>query len=724
MIRSYLTWAGALVIAVSAVSATVRAQARPDVALRAAIELEETKGDIKSAIEQYRKLTDGRDRAVAAKALLRLAEAYQKLGDAQAKTIYERLVRDFGDQAEARAEAQARLQTLASSAAPREQSTRRIWSPTPAPLRRPSADGRFVTFGANSGDLVLADVTTKTIRPLTNTGGWVVSGDYVDDSVISPDGRQVAYSWFIEDEGRYELRVVSTATANARPRTIMRPPKGEWVGPAAWTPDATRLVVAREADRIWQLGIAAVSDGSYTSLKSLEWRNPGLVSMSPDGRHIAYTAQFPDNGSPRDVFVLALDGSQETAVVSGPADDFNPLWSPDAAHLVFISNRAGSNGLWGMQMRDGRPTGPAVLLKADVGSMNPLGITRSGSLYYVAPGNTRQDVYVAPLEGNKITKIPTRVSDQFVNTNTGPAWSPDGETLAYYSVRGASINGVAVRGGRPTLVLRSVKSGQERTVALPQALLNPFLSGPRWFPDGRSLLILARNPQGNTVGFFRFNIETGSNELLHQPQWGPNSFVLAPDGSAIFWATTATGEESADSKPSGRLMRFDISARREIELRRDASFLTVAISPDGLQLAYLQSYGVRGNHTEAPSGVEVIPAAGGEARQLLRDSIWLGGNRFNTLAWTPDQKNVIVMRDDGVLWRVPLDGTAPQPMNFRSDGGFWRPEGATTPKVEIAMTGRFKSPAIHPDGKSIAFSLAQTDAGEMWALDNFLPARK
>jgi hypothetical protein len=112
-------------------------------------------------------------------------------------------------------------------------------------------------------------------------------------------------------------------------------------------------------------------------------------------------------------------------------------------------------------------------------------------------------------------------------------------------------------------------------------------------------------------------------------------------------------------------------------------------------------------------------SAGGEARQILRDSIWLGGNRFNTLAWTPDQKNVIVMRDDDVLWRVPLDGTAPQPMNFLSDGGFWRPEGATTPKVEIAMTGRFKSPAIHPDGKSIAFSLAQTDAGEMWHSTTF-----
>jgi Tol biopolymer transport system component len=711
MTRSRITLATIALAAAFALSATPIAQVRPEVALRTAIELEESKGNVKGAIDEYKKLAESRDRAVAAQALLRLADAYQKLGDGEARKIYERLVRDFGDQAEANATARTRLQVFPSPGGTRDQSARRIWAG--AAWGRLSSDGRYLTHGASSGDLVLADVTTKTTRRLTNTGGWVVSGDYLDDSVISPDGRQVAYTWFIEAENRYELRVISTATPDARPRTLMRPPMGEWVGPAAWTPDGTRLIVAREPDRgIWQLGIVSMTDGSYRSLKSLEWRNPGRQSMSPDGRFIAYEGRFPDTGSPRDILVLALDGSRETAAVTGPADDFSPLWSPDGSHLVFMSTRSGSNGLWAVPMREGQASGPAVLLKADVGAINPMGITRGGSLYYMAAGNARQDVFVAPLEGYQVTKMPTRVGDQFVNANTGPAWSPDGETLAYYSMRGASIERMRVDGGRPTLVLRSVKTGQERTFSMPQALLNPFLSGPRWFPNGRSLLILARNLEGTSVAFFRFDIETGNSAPLHQVDGNPSSFVLAPDGTAIFWTAPNTG----------RLMRFDISTGQEVELKRDAPVITVAVSPDGRQLAYLRSYDRRGNHTEAPSAVEVIPSGGGEARQLLRDPIWLGGNRFNTLAWTPDQKNLIVMRDDGVLWRVPLDGAMPQTMNLLSDGGFWRPEGSVTPKVGISITGRFKSPAIHPDGKTIAFSLAQSDPGEIWALDNFLPS--
>ena len=137
-------------------------------------------------------------------------------------------------------------------------------------------------------DLVLADVTTKTTRRLTNTGGWVVSGDYMEDSVISPDGRQVAYTWFIEDEDQYELRVVSTATADPRPRTVVRPAKGEWIGAEAWTPDATRLVVKRELARgTWQLGIVAVSDGSVID------RRPIVVgSIGPNAGSDSHLGSF------------------------------------------------------------------------------------------------------------------------------------------------------------------------------------------------------------------------------------------------------------------------------------------------------------------------------------------------------------------------------------------------------------------------------------------------
>lgn len=38
------------------------------------------------------------DRAVVATALVRMAECYQKLGDAESRKIYERVAREFADQ--------------------------------------------------------------------------------------------------------------------------------------------------------------------------------------------------------------------------------------------------------------------------------------------------------------------------------------------------------------------------------------------------------------------------------------------------------------------------------------------------------------------------------------------------------------------------------------------------------------------------------------------------
>ena len=53
-----------------------------EVQLKAAQHKEEVEGDLKGAIEQYRKVVaDTRDRALAARALVHMAECYQKLGD-------------------------------------------------------------------------------------------------------------------------------------------------------------------------------------------------------------------------------------------------------------------------------------------------------------------------------------------------------------------------------------------------------------------------------------------------------------------------------------------------------------------------------------------------------------------------------------------------------------------------------------------------------------------
>ena len=53
-----------------------------DVQLKAAIYKETVDGDLKGAIELYRKISHGADRAVAARALVRMGQCYEKLGDA------------------------------------------------------------------------------------------------------------------------------------------------------------------------------------------------------------------------------------------------------------------------------------------------------------------------------------------------------------------------------------------------------------------------------------------------------------------------------------------------------------------------------------------------------------------------------------------------------------------------------------------------------------------
>jgi len=712
MTRLHITLVAVLVAATVGLSVRLPAQVRPEIALRSAIELEESKGDVKGAIEQYRRLADGRDRPVAAQALLRLADAYRALGDAQARATYERVIREFNDQSEVMARARQQLARLGSGAPQSDAAARRIvpiWTGEGVSFGRTSLDGRYIAFAVGStGDLAVRDLVTNTTRYLTNTGGWVASGDYADDYAISPDGRFVAYAWFIEDEGQYELRVIATS-GEARPRTIMRPTKKEWVGPAAWTPDGTRLIVKRELDRgIWQLGIVAVNDGRYTSLKSLDWRNPGrILSVSPDGRYLAYASESPNNGSPRDILVLAIDGSRETVVLSGPDDDFGPFWSADGSHLVFMSNRRGSNGVWTIGMRDGRATGSPTLIKADVGAIQPLGLTRNGSFYYGVAGTSKQNVYTVTLDGGVAAGEPVRIASMSTDANVGPSWSPDGTRLAYYS-----------RKQHPALIVRSMKTGQERSIALPQGLINPFSSGPKWFPDSRAVLILSRDLEGTGQTFYRFDIDSGESQALHRPTGNPSSFALAPDGSAIFWAVQTTGDQSSTAAPSGRVMRFDVKTRQEQELARDRWFIALAISPDGASLAYLASIRDRAVKTEAPSVLGVIPASGGPAREVFRDPIWYSGSRYNTLTWTADGRSMLAARDDGALWMIPVDGSTPQRIGVAGTGQDLAP-GVRVPAP--AVDRRIKSPTVHPDGRTLAFGMTEAGGNEIWSLENFFP---
>src|SRR5512136_1953298 len=75
-------------------------QADPGVLLRAAIEKEHVAGDVDGAMALYHQIiaANGKNRAVTAKALLHLGGCHEKLGQAEAREVYERLVAEYPDQ--------------------------------------------------------------------------------------------------------------------------------------------------------------------------------------------------------------------------------------------------------------------------------------------------------------------------------------------------------------------------------------------------------------------------------------------------------------------------------------------------------------------------------------------------------------------------------------------------------------------------------------------------
>jgi tetratricopeptide (TPR) repeat protein len=82
--------------------------------LQSGIKKEVVDGDLKGAIEIYKQAVarGGSNRAITAQALVQMGKAYEKLGAAEAKDAYSRVLREYSDQQEMAAEARARLAVI------------------------------------------------------------------------------------------------------------------------------------------------------------------------------------------------------------------------------------------------------------------------------------------------------------------------------------------------------------------------------------------------------------------------------------------------------------------------------------------------------------------------------------------------------------------------------------------------------------------------------------
>jgi Tol biopolymer transport system component len=412
-------------------------------------------GDLKGAIEDYKVIVAraGANRAVAAEALLRMAEAYQNLGATEAKSTYERIVRDYGDQKEAVVTARAKLGGLRTL----------VWADAKADGNAGvSRDGRHVAFiDWATGDLWTRELASGVMRRITNDGDLGRSpGTYAGRSVFSPQGDRIAFAWFDQDRGRYHVRLASTTRTSVPGVTVIYESEDStWVQPYDWSADGRWIALQIErADRTGQIAVYDTQRGSVQVLKSVPWEQASnRLQFSPDGRFLAFDLYQRQNQ--RDIHVLATDGSRDVEAVVHPADDELLGWSPDGSRLLFFSDRSGPAGLWTLGIREGRPSGSPRLVRPALGvpgRFAPLGLTADGSLVYMTsrPGGCYRDA--------------TRVSNSLLRTTCTP--SPGAAVASRLPCFGAFSPGWSPRTGfrsKTWRLVRFARYSRSQAIALP-----------------------------------------------------------------------------------------------------------------------------------------------------------------------------------------------------------------------------------------------------------------
>jgi dipeptidyl aminopeptidase/acylaminoacyl peptidase len=257
--------------------------------IQEAIDLMETKGDYPATIRVFEEVAKGPDRSLAARSLLYAGICYEKLGKNEARKAYQRVIREFEDQAEVVAEARARLSALNEAKASTAMVVRRVWSgPELSFTTSLSTDGRNIFYTDwETGDLAVLEIASKRKRRLTNKGSWFHPFDPGEWAVVptpSPDGTQVAYQWYNKDQFG-ELRLVGLDGAG--PRVLCRNEEVNYIVPAEWSSDGKEiLALFSRKDRTNQIVLVSVKDSSVRVLKTLERQRPLKMSLSPDGRYI------------------------------------------------------------------------------------------------------------------------------------------------------------------------------------------------------------------------------------------------------------------------------------------------------------------------------------------------------------------------------------------------------------------------------------------------------
>jgi Tol biopolymer transport system component len=492
---------------------------------------------------------------------------------------------------------------------------------------------------------------------------------------FSADGRKIAFVWNTFQQ--LQLRVIDIDGSHEQTLQTTTP-EVDGIWPVAFTPDGKEILVRmRSRSLSAQIAFVPVVGGPARVLKTVSWQSLGEIDLSPDGRFIAYDARTKTESPNRTLFVLAADGSREIAVSNGSTTENLFGWMPDGKWLLSASNRSGKQELWAIPTIDGKAAGSPIVVRADIGEASPLGITRSGAIFYRRI-QTYGHLFTGLVDWGTGKVSVSRAASNWI-AEYGPDFSRDGTRLAYIAHRGTDLSDKFI-------VVRNLATGEEHPVTPRQPLEITVQGGYRWLLDGKSFMVPGHDAKhGQSI----FLVDTDSGEvrfLFEKPGAQIQSAAWVSNGKSIFYMLWD------QVRPRALAFVHDIESNSDRQLVtgfEDALGMNTAVSPDGKYVAFVPIASGPPIHDLALS---VIPTGGGTVRTLLDE------DRILPIDWSPDSRRILFSRSDG-------PGTLPSFWWISVEGG---------PKHKLDQAGR-----VHPDGRRIGW-IERGNTIEVWTMENLL----
>ncbi|MBN1588536.1 MAG: PD40 domain-containing protein, partial [Pirellulales bacterium] len=477
-----------------------------------------------------------------------------------------------------------------------------------------SPDGRQVAFSWR-GDLWLVASDGGMAERLT------VHPARDGQPAFSPDGRQLA---FVSDRtGTAQVYLMDLDTKTPTQWTF----HSEGSSLDQWLPDGSALLINAERDHYWR------KPERFFRVDTARRAAPKLLfdgyghdgRLSPDGRRLLFTREGAKpwrkgyrGTRAAQIWLYDLGSGEFTKLFDDLTGAESPRWMPDGKGFYFTSERDGSRNLWRYDF-DTKKVRRLTQMEDDAIVMPS--VSRDGSTIVFRHGF---DLYrFHPADGNRPERIEItcpgdqmldRVFRRTLRTATEVAFSSDGLEIAM------------IAGGDLWVMDTELREPRQITNT-PEEERDPVFA-----PDGKSILV-----------------------------------VSDMDGQSDVWRVTRADEDRYWWQNEDFLLsRLTVDADYESGLKW---------SPDGGWVAMMKERG----------SLWVMRPDGKDARRIMQSTNPIGFD------WSPDGKWMVYGVDDAEsncdIWVAPVDGSR-KPVNIschpdNDEKPVWSPDG----KI-IAFTGR------------------------------------